>query len=195
VVRDGPADPGIHRVEAGARAGRAVSLARTHAEAGRFVGIICPPSCRAEVEEALVANGVAWSGGELDATVNLLTPQEAKGLEFDAAIVVEPEEIVAGDERGHRLLFVALTRTTRYLDIVCVGEPVPLAAPSLVPRPRAESDPPVDPGVLEGLAGEIATIVLSGAPAAAWDEVLQRAAGILDQRAGRTAASGRHRRD
>jgi hypothetical protein len=196
VVRDGPAAPGIHRVDAGARAGRAVSLARAHAEAGRFVGLVCPPACRAELEEALARGGVAWSGGELDSPVNLLTPQEAKGLEFDAAVVIEPEEIVAGDERGHRLLFVALTRTTRYLDIVCVGEPVPLAAPPpVVPGPRAGDDPLPDPGQLDGLAQEIATIVLSGAPAPAWDEVLQRAAGILDRQAGRTAASGRHRRD
>jgi len=126
----------------------------------------------------------------------VLSPQEAKGLEFDAAVVVEPEEIVAGDEHGHRLLFVAFTRTTRYLDIVCAGEPVPLSAPArVVPRPRAEPDPLVDPDLLDGLAREIATVVISGAPAPAWAEVLQRAAGILDRQAGRTEASGRHRRD
>ena len=62
--------------------------------------------------------------------INLVSPQEAKGLEFDAVVVVEPEAIVAEDERGHRLLYVALTRTTRRLDIVCVGEPVPLSAPA-----------------------------------------------------------------
>jgi DNA helicase IV len=195
VVRDGPAAPGIHRVDAGSRAGRAVGLARSHAEAGRFVGLVCPPACRAEVEDALSAEGVTWSGGELDAPVNLVAPAEAKGLEFDAVVVVEPEEIVAGDERGHRMLFMALTRTTRYLDIVCVGEPVPLAAPQRVPRPRTEPDPPADPTQLDGLAREIATIVLSGAPAPLWDEVLHRAAGILDRQADRTASSGRHRRD
>jgi hypothetical protein len=195
VVRDGPAAPGIHRVDAGARAGRAVSLAKAHADAGRFVGLVCPPARRAELEQALAADGVVWSGGELDTRVNVVSPQDAKGLEFDAAVVIEPEEIVAGDERGHRMLFVALTRTTRYLDIVCVGEPVPLSAPQLVPRPRAESDPLVDPDHLDGLAREVATVVLSGAPAPLWDEVLQRAAGILDRQADRTLASGRHRRD
>ena len=195
VVRDGPAAPGIHRVDAGTRAGRAAGLARSHAEAGRFVGLVCPPACRAELEEALAAAGVAWSGDELDAAVNLVAPTEAKGLEFDAVVVVEPEEIVAGDERGHRMLFMALTRTTRYLDIVCVGEPVPLSTPAVVPRPRPEPDPLADPTQLDGLAREIATIVLSGAPAPLWDEVLHRAAGILDRQADRTAASGRHRRD
>ena len=187
VVRDGPAAPGIHRVDAAARAGTAVRVAKAHADAGRYVGLICPPACRAEIEAAL---------GDLASTINVLSPQEAKGLEFDAAVVVEPEEIVAGDEHGHRLLFVAFTRTTRYLDIVCAGEPVPLSAPArVVPRPRAEPDPLADPDLLDGLAREIATVVISGAPAPAWAEVLQRAAGILDRQAGRTEASGRHRRD
>jgi DNA helicase IV len=195
VVRDGPAAPGVHRVDAGTRAGRAVNLAGTHAEAGRFVGLICPPACRAELEAALAAGGVAWSGGELGAGVNLVAPVEAKGLEFDAVVVVEPEEIVAGDERGLRMLFVALTRTTRYLDIVCVGEPVPLSVPARIPQPRTEPDPLVEPAQLDGLAQEIATIVLSGAPAPLWDEVLHRAAGILDRQADRAASSGRHRRD
>jgi DNA helicase IV len=200
VIREGPADPEIHRVGAGERAGRAVTVATAHAAAGRFVGLICPPACRAELEEALAANGVAWSSadrGDLDTSINLTSPQEAKGLEFDAVIVIEPEEIVAGDERGHRMLFVALTRTTRYLDIVCVGEPLPLATPPVIPRQRSAPEPvpvAVDPARLDRLAEEVAAMVTGGAPAALWDEVLQRAAAVLDGRADRPAPSGRHRR-
>jgi hypothetical protein len=205
VVRDGPADPGIHRVNPGERAGRAVTIAMAHAEAGRFVGLVCPPVCRAELAAALAASGVAWSSadrGELDSSINLVSPQEAKGLEFDAVIVIEPEEIVASDERGHRMLFVALTRTTRYLDVVCVGEPLPLALPSATVAPqRNEPDleatvdlGQLDLGQLDRLAQEIAALVTGGVPATLWDEVLQRAAAVLEGQTDRPVPSGRHRR-
>jgi DNA helicase IV len=198
VVREGPADPGIHRVEAAERAGRAVVVAKGHAAAGRFVGLICPPTCRADLERALADNQVVWSSadrGELDSAINLVSPQEAKGLEFDAVVVIEPEDIVAGDERGHRVLFTALTRTTRYLDIVCAGEPLPLSRPVPDPPPQPLPPEPSGAGELGPLADEIAAIVTGGAPAALWDEVLHRAAAILDGQAQRPAPRGRHRRD
>jgi hypothetical protein len=204
VVRDGPAAPGIHRVDAADRPGRAVAIAAEHAAAGRFVGLICPPSCRQELADALAANGVEWSGAEQggpSTAVNLVAPSEAKGLEFDAVVVIEPEEIVAADERGHRMLFIALTRTTQYLDIVAVGEPMPLAARPVIPEQRRPSDPPaaVDAGQLDQLAQHLAAFIAGGAPAPAWDEVLNRAATILERQAGPAAsesgASGRHRRD
>jgi superfamily I DNA/RNA helicase len=100
-----------------------------HAAGQRFVGIVCPASLRPEVEQALAANDISWSSadrGELGRAINLVSPHEAKGLEFDAVVVAEPEQIVAADPRGHRLLYVAMTRTTGYLDIVCTGEPLPL---------------------------------------------------------------------
>jgi DNA helicase IV len=205
VVRDGPADPGIHRVEPDERAGRAVTVAMAHADAGRFVGLVCPPVCRPEIAAALVANQVEWSSadrGQLNSRINLVSPQEAKGLEFDAVVVVEPEEIVASDERGERLLFVALTRTTRFLDIVSAGEPLPQGqpraeGPTATPPPSAlgMDAEPADPALLDRLAEQVAVAVVAGAPAALWHEVLQRAAAILDDRAGRVTPGGRHRRD
>jgi DNA helicase IV len=129
VVRSGPSQPFVHRVRAERRAGTVATLAAVHAGQGRFVGVVCPASRRAEVEEALAANDINWSSadrGDLGLSVNLVSPREAKGLEFDAVIVVEPEEIVASDPRGHRLLYVAMTRTIGFLDVVCEGEPLPL---------------------------------------------------------------------
>ena len=41
----------------------------------------------------------------------------AKGLEFDAVIVVEPAEIAEREPHGVRLLFVALTRAVQHLAI------------------------------------------------------------------------------
>jgi DNA helicase IV len=187
VVRDGPAEPRVHRVELADRAGRVVAVATARAAEGQFVGIVCPARCRREVAAALAADGVAWASaerGELGAAVNLVSPQEAKGLEFDAVVVVEPEQIVAGDPRGHRLLYVALTRTTRYLDIVCVGEPIPLTAPP-PPAPRRPAEPGDPPRFSERdgrqLAEHLAARLRSAAPAAAWPQVLDELARLLTQ--------------
>ncbi|MGK5682165.1 UvrD-helicase domain-containing protein [Actinoplanes sp. URMC 104] len=133
VVRDGPADPVFRLVDDDSRAGVAVEAAMAHASHGRSVAIICPAAHRSEIETELALRDVAWraaSRNELGQGVNLVSPQEAKGLEFDAAVVVEPKAILAEDDRGHRLLYVALTRTTRYLHVVgvlpAVGEPSPI---------------------------------------------------------------------
>jgi DNA helicase IV len=51
--------------------------------------------------------------------------EAAKGLEFDAVVVVEPSAIVAEREdpgAGLRLLYVALTRPTQHLSIVASTE-------------------------------------------------------------------------
>ncbi|MFI2208345.1 HelD family protein [Streptomyces sp. NPDC020141] len=61
---------------------------------------------------------------DLSRAVVLLEPREAKGLEFDSVIVVEPALLGAGD------LYVALTRATRRLTVVHTGEPPPALAPA-----------------------------------------------------------------
>jgi DNA helicase IV len=56
--------------------------------------------------------------GVLDETY-VLTPPQAKGLEFDHVVVVEPALIVEeGGERGLRELYIALTRPTKTLVVV-----------------------------------------------------------------------------
>jgi superfamily I DNA/RNA helicase len=55
--------------------------------------------------------------------VPLLTAREAKGLEFDHVVVVEPA-LVAAREQGLRELYVALTRPTRTL-VVVHARPLP----------------------------------------------------------------------
>ena len=58
--------------------------------------------------------------------VPVLTPREAKGLEFDHVVVVEPAQIVddGGEGRGLRELYVALTRPTKTL-VVVHSRPLP----------------------------------------------------------------------
>jgi DNA helicase IV len=54
----------------------------------------------------------------------ILTPRQAKGLEFDHVVVVEPAAIADGGARGLRELYVALTRPTKTL-VVVHARPLP----------------------------------------------------------------------
>jgi DNA helicase IV len=55
---------------------------------------------------------------DLEQEVSVLTVRQAKGLEFDSVIVVDPERIVAASPRGLNDLYVALTRATQRLGIL-----------------------------------------------------------------------------
>ena len=82
----------------------ASKLAIAH-EAGTLA-IIAPRSLVAAVREA---TGIEPED-ELRA---VLTPHEAKGLEFDEVIIIEPARIVEESAQGLRALYVALTRATQ----------------------------------------------------------------------------------
>ena len=63
----------------------------------------------------------------------LLTVRQAKGLEFDSVLVVEPRHAGAS-ARGPNDLYVALTRATRRLGIVhTAAVPAALATIETVP--------------------------------------------------------------
>jgi DNA helicase IV len=91
-------------------------LAAAYEEAARLAGeegllaVIAPPSLRGEGTGSLFD----------DSRVAVLTPREAKGMEFDHVIVVEPTLIVAeaAEGQGLRELYVALTRPTTTLVLV-----------------------------------------------------------------------------
>ncbi|MFC5923283.1 HelD family protein [Micromonospora vulcania] len=55
---------------------------------------------------------------ELESRVVVLTVAQAKGLEFDSVLVVDPERMVAESPRGRSDLYVALTRATQRLGIL-----------------------------------------------------------------------------
>ena len=98
------------------------------AERWGSVGVIVPPARTDAVAGALTRASVAFGTGArggLGGVVTLLEPPEAKGLEFDAVVVVEPSEVY-DDERGGRLLYIALTRAVQELAIVHAA-PLPSA--------------------------------------------------------------------
>jgi DNA helicase IV len=78
--------------------------------------------------DARDARYVADGGETLEGRIAVLSPTEAKGLEFDAVVVVEPAEIVRTEPGAERALFVALTRAVQHLAIVqSEALPPPLA--------------------------------------------------------------------
>jgi len=85
------------------------------------VAVITSPSMVERVRSVLSSAGLssAVKGPELlDARLAVLAVQQAKGLEFDSVVVVEPAAIVAEHPHGGRALYLALTRTTRRLRVV-----------------------------------------------------------------------------
>jgi DNA helicase IV len=89
------------------------------------VAVIAPPARAAETAATLGLE----AGPDLDAPVAVLTPEQAKGLEFDSVVIVDPAGIEQASPRGRADLYVALTRTTRRLGLIAPGElPRDLAA-------------------------------------------------------------------
>nr|WP_184813302.1 AAA family ATPase [Actinophytocola algeriensis] len=82
------------------------------------LAIITPPPHLARLRAALSL------ATPLDATdpVVVLVPGEAKGLEFDSVVIVDPAAILTAP-LGHNDLYVAMTRATRRLGIVHPGPP------------------------------------------------------------------------
>ena len=74
--------------------------------------------------EASLGSDVGRGAAGLNRAVAVLTPQESKGLEFDAAVVVEPQQIIDEIARGAAALYVAMTRPTQRLHLV-TSAPLP----------------------------------------------------------------------
>ncbi|RFA14426.1 AAA family ATPase [Subtercola boreus] len=66
--------------------------------------------------------GLGASG--LTRQVAVMTPQEAKGLEFDSVVIVDPERILTDIPRGASALYVAMTRPTQRLTFVVEADVV-----------------------------------------------------------------------
>jgi len=60
---------------------------------------------------------VAGSADAIDAPVAVVDASDAKGLEFDHVVVVEPARLVTPDASGLRLLYTAITRATQTLTV------------------------------------------------------------------------------
>jgi len=113
--RQGGAPPRFVRAPADELLAAALREAASLAELDGLLAVIAPRS--------LAREGTA---GAFDETsVPVVTPRQAKGLEFDHVVVVEPAAIVEeGGDSGLRELYVALTRPTKTL-VVVHARPLP----------------------------------------------------------------------
>ena len=106
-------------------------LAAVAAEVGGTVGVVVPVARRSEVNAWLaswpeVADDAAGARAAVDSAVSpsgedrivVLTGLDTKGLEFDAIVVVRPQEIEAESATGRATLYVVLTRATQLLTTV-----------------------------------------------------------------------------
>jgi DNA helicase IV len=114
-----------------AAAADAVVSAQAAMNGAGTVAAIVPPTLFDLVAGALDERAVRFGGlgsgsAALDEPVTLLTITDAKGLEFDAVVVVEPARIVRESPQGLRSLYVACTRPTQRL-LVVHSEPLPAA--------------------------------------------------------------------
>ena len=128
-VRPGRSNPRLVGA-AGAGLGAAV-VAETDRLRGEWatVAVVAPTGMVGPLVDELRAAlpdrtvGVAGVDG-LGRPVTVVAAEGVKGLEFDAVIVVEPDEIVgerSDRPSGLRLLYVALTRPTQHLSVVASG--------------------------------------------------------------------------
>ncbi|MEE2957646.1 MAG: AAA family ATPase [Actinomycetota bacterium] len=91
------------------------------------VAVIAADGQAADVESALERAGLEFGRPTrrgLDARVAVVPVGLVKGLEVDAAVVVEPARILREQAQGARALYVAMTRATRRVAVVH-AEPLP----------------------------------------------------------------------
>jgi DNA helicase IV len=99
---------------------KAVTEVSDASGAGR-VAVVATPEHLGRVHEALrdagtpAVLGAGATSADLDAPLVLLTPREAKGLEFDVVVLVEPADVLAASAGD---LYVAMTRPTRALRVL-----------------------------------------------------------------------------
>ncbi|HEX2133325.1 MAG TPA: helicase [Actinophytocola sp.] len=124
-VRSSGAQPWAHRCDPSALAATVAELAAAEALDEGTLAVIAP------------------EGMTLDVGHQVLAPREAKGLEYDVVIIVEPHRILAAEPSGPADLYVALTRATQRLGVVHT-EPLPAELSGLraATPPAARSTPP-----------------------------------------------------
>ncbi|MCS5715010.1 UvrD-helicase domain-containing protein [Herbiconiux sp. CPCC 205716] len=106
-----------------------VAHADEMAEQGGTIAVIAPASRSGALWAALseaFGDDVGVGVRGLSRPIALLSPAEAKGLEFDSVVVASPEGVVAESTRGASALYVAMTRSTQRLSLVLApGERAP----------------------------------------------------------------------
>lgn len=104
--------------ELGTRTAEVVAQELAAVGAGQ-IAVLVPPGRHAELLAAVRAE-LPDAAGEPGPgrRVSVLTVRDAKGLEFDGVVLVEPQQIVESSRRGLGDVYVGLTRATQRLAVV-----------------------------------------------------------------------------
>jgi DNA helicase IV len=119
-IRTGRTEPAVYRVPEDELVPAALAEAGALAGEHALVAVISPVDLLPALQHAAKRDphvGVL-DRDAMTRPVTIVPAPSAKGLEFDAVVVVEPASIAGGDDRGLRLLYVALTRPIQHLSVV-----------------------------------------------------------------------------
>ncbi|GAA2222719.1 AAA family ATPase [Herbiconiux moechotypicola] len=110
-----------------------IDLVDEMAGEGGTTAVIAPEAlfdrAAAVVRERFGADSGVGAAG-LARPIAVITPAEAKGLEFDSVVIVSPAAVVAESPRGASALYVAMTRPTQRLALALApGEVRPAGLP------------------------------------------------------------------
>ncbi|GAA3329609.1 HelD family protein [Paeniglutamicibacter sulfureus] len=125
-VREGQWPPLVDRLEPGQLLPklREVLPGEVAIADGGLLAVIVPEPRLAQVRSAVVeqfGRRVGSGSGGLSQDIVVLGAREAKGLEFDVVVVLEPQELIDEVEGSVGDLYVAMTRTTQRLRILAEG--------------------------------------------------------------------------
>ena len=109
-----PIDVTVPREEVGAALREHVAQLAEQVEGS--VAMIAPARWAGEAADALAEADSITTG--LGDRLVLVDPLSSKGLEYDAALVLDPDEIVAESPGGVRVLYVALTRAAHRMHVL-----------------------------------------------------------------------------
>ena len=124
-VRDGRWDPVIDRVPELESALLAALPEELEAIGDGLLAVIAPARIVEQVRAAVTrayGNRVGQGAGGLGQDIVVTTPREAKGLEFDGVVVLEPAEMLKQEAVRVGDLYVAMTRPTQRLRLISTGE-------------------------------------------------------------------------
>jgi len=119
-IRAGRSDPAVRAVAPDELVAAALAEAKLLAAEHALVALIAPDDLVPALTRA-ARRDEAVGQLERDAMtrpVTIVPAPAAKGLEFDAVVVVEPALISGDDRRGLRVLYVAMTRPIQHLSVL-----------------------------------------------------------------------------
>jgi DNA helicase IV len=161
-IREGLGEPTVVRADAADLVAEAVRAAEIAAAGGLKTALIVPDHRYEETTARCRQRGTAVGDGrdgDFSAQITVLPAGLCKGLEFNAVVLMAPDEITAGSTRGRRLLYVAMTRCTQALTLVHAAR-LPAGLDHLDTTPVAEPAGQVapEPAITPDLAALVARL-------------------------------------